>query len=637
MISKATIDKIFREVRVEEVVGDFVNLKRRGANYLGLCPFHQEKTPSFTVTATKGIFKCFGCGKGGNAVNFIMEHENCSYPEALRWIAEKYHIEIEEDFDKTADEAKAEQKERESLLIALQYAGEWFSKSLLETEEGQNLGLSYLEERGFRKDTILKFGLGYCPDAWTNFYQAALKAGYQPEFLEKAGLIKKREGNDEFFDFFKGRVMFPIIGLSGKIIGFGGRVLQKDAKTAKYLNSPESEVYHKSDVLYGIYQAKKAISQQDQCLLVEGYTDVITLHQAGIEHVVASSGTSLTPGQIKLIKRFTDHVTVLYDGDFAGIKASLRGVDLLLQGGLNVKVVTFPDGEDPDSYCKKVGGEAFGLYIESNKQDFINFKTAILIKGSEEDPVKKAEVMRQVAESVAGIPDQFKREVYILECERKFGFPAEMFSREVSTIRRNARIKEEPQEAYRPDSAPAAAPLPKPAIPSYVAAEQDLIRVIMEFGHLPVEGGTTVLDYMLNDLAQSNIQLEDPKSAAAWKVLQQASELSDYEQYLLLHERPEVSALAVDILTRRPALSPHWQERYEIEIKPRQQVYISDMYQALNRVKIIKVDHELEKVRAEINQPDLTEVQMEESMMVMNFWMGKRNELCVNTGTVVLK
>lgn len=624
-------------MRVEEVVGDFVNLKRRGANYLGLCPFHQEKTPSFTVTASKGIFKCFGCGKGGNALNFIMEHENCSYPEAIKWIANKYHIEIEEDFDKTVDEAKAEQKERESLHIALQYAGDWFAKALLETEEGQNIGLSYLEERGYRRDTIIKFGLGYCPDSWTLFYQSAIKAGYQVDYLEKAGLIKSRETGGDYFDFFKGRVMFPIHALSGKIIGFGGRVLQKDAKTAKYLNSPESEVYHKSEVLYGIYQAKKAITQQDNCLLVEGYTDVITLHQAGIEHAVASSGTSLTPGQIKLIRRFTDHVTVLYDGDFAGIKASLRGVDLLLQGGLNVKVVTFPEGEDPDSYCKKVGGDQFGQYIDTNKQDFINFKSAILLKGSETDPVKRAEVMRLVAESVAGIPDHFKREVYIQECERQFGFSADLFSREVAAIRKRTKEKEVPQEAYSPEGKPEPLTYVKPIVPAFIAAEEDLVRVVMEFGHLPASDGVSVLAYLLQDLEHSGIRMEDSRVAAAWGVLQHAGFQEDYEHFLLQHPLPEVSALAVDILTRRPPLSPHWQERYEVEIKPRQHIYISDMYQALNRLKIIKVDQELSLVRAEMTQPELTLEQLEEIMTVMRFWMEKRNELCMNTGTVVLK
>src|SRR5471030_1887269 len=413
MIARSTVDRIMEATDIVEVIGEFVTLKKRGANYVGLSPFANEKTPSFTVSPAKGIFKDFSSGLGGSAVTFLMEHEKFNYPEALKWLAKKYGIDVEETTD--APENREAENHRESLLIVTGYAAKFFHESLLETDEGKSIGLSYFKERGFTNDTIRKFELGYSPDQWEAFTGQALNDGYQQEFLEETGLSVKRE-NGSLYDRYRGRVMFPIHSFTGRVIAFGGRTLKSDKNVPKYVNSPESEIYHKSNVLYGLYFAKKAIREEDNCFLVEGYADVLSVHQAGIENVVASSGTSLTAEQIRLIGRFTKNITILYDGDAAGIKASLRGMDLILEEGLNVKIVSFPDGHDPDSYVRKLGSTAFKTYIDENKKDFILFKTNVLLKDAGNDPLKKAEVIREVVESIAKIPDSIKASVFIKEC-----------------------------------------------------------------------------------------------------------------------------------------------------------------------------------------------------------------------------
>ncbi|HKI89565.1 MAG TPA: DNA primase, partial [Draconibacterium sp.] len=376
VIDHATIERILDAAEITDVVSDFVTLRKRGVNMLGLCPFHNEKTPSFTVSPAKGIFKCFGCGKGGNSVNFIMEHENLSYPEALKWLAKKYHIDVVE--EEETEEQKQLKDERESLMIVSGFAQKFFTRYLWEENEGRTIGLSYFRERSFRDDILKKFEVGFAPDGKTPFTEAAQKQGYKIDFLEKTGLTIVRD--DWIRDRFAGRVMFPIHNLAGRVIAFGGRILKEDKKTAKYLNSPESEIYHKSKVLYGIFQAKREITRNEKCYLVEGYTDVLSMHQAGIENVVASSGTALTTDQIRLIKRFTPNITIIYDGDEAGIKASLRGIDLVLEEGMNVKVLLLPEGEDPDSFAKKMGASAYLKYIQENETDFIQFKTRLLLK-----------------------------------------------------------------------------------------------------------------------------------------------------------------------------------------------------------------------------------------------------------------
>ena len=399
-------------MRVEEVIGDFVQLKRAGSNYKGLSPFSNERTPSFMVSPVKQIWKDFSSGKGGNAIAFLMEHEHFTYPEAIRYLAKKYHIDIEE--TQQSSEEKAQADERESLYIVSEYAQQYFQDTLFNTEAGKAIGMTYFKERGFTEETIQKFRLGFSPDEWTAFTDNALAKGYQLEFLEKTGLTIVN--GDRKFDRFKGRVMFPIHSMSGRVLGFGGRILTNDKKQAKYLNSPESEIYHKSKVLYGIFFAKQAIAKADNCYLVEGYTDVIQMHQKGIENVVASSGTALTQDQIRLTHRLTPNITVLYDGDAAGLRASIRGVDLILEQGMNVKVSTFPDGDDPDSFARKTAYEDLVLYLENNATDFIRFKASLLMQEAQNDPIKKAETIRDMVESISKIPDLIKREVYVREC-----------------------------------------------------------------------------------------------------------------------------------------------------------------------------------------------------------------------------
>ncbi len=414
MISKNTIDTVFETARVEEVIGDFVQLKRAGSNLKGLSPFSNEKSPSFMVSPVKQIWKDFSSGKGGNAVAFLMEHEHFSYPEAIRYLAKKYNIEIEE--TEQTEEDKEQANEKESMYLVSEFAQKYFHNILLNTDEGRAIGYSYFKERGFTGDTIKKFGLGYSPEVWDAFTKEALGKGYKLEFLEKTGLTIN--GENRQIDRFRGRVMFPIQSMSGRVLGFGGRILGNDKKAAKYLNSPESEIYHKSKVLYGIYHAKQAIAKQDNCYLVEGYTDVIQLHQAGIENVVASSGTALTPDQIRLINRLTKNITVLFDGDAAGLRAAIRGIDLILEEGMNVKVCTFPEGEDPDSFAMKSSHDALVAYLEGNSKDFLQFKASLLMDEAKNDPVKKAGLIRDMVTSISKIPDRIQREIYIQECAR---------------------------------------------------------------------------------------------------------------------------------------------------------------------------------------------------------------------------
>lgn len=447
MISKSTIDKVYETARVEEVIGDYVQLKKSGTNYKGLSPFTDERTPSFMVSPVKQIWKDFSSGKGGNVVAFLMEHEHFSYPEAIRYLAKKYNIEIEE--TEQNDEQKQQASERESMYLVSEYAGKYFEEVLWESEAGKAIGLSYFKERGFEEETIRKFGLGYCKDSWDAFTKTALEEGYQLDYLSKTGLtiVKDKEGGGKrMFDRFKGRVMFPIRSMSGRVLGFGGRILTNDKKAAKYLNSPESDIYHKSKVLYGIYHAKQAIAKEDTCYLVEGYTDVIQMHQKGITNVVASSGTALTPEQIRLIHRLTRNITVLFDGDAAGQRASLRGVDLILEQGMNVKVVTFPDGEDPDSFARSHGEHDLRTYLEDNARDFIQFKTSLLAEEAAKDPIKRAEMVREIVSSIARIPDRIQREIYIQECAGMMNISEAVLFNTLAQMGKSAQEKRAPRQ-----------------------------------------------------------------------------------------------------------------------------------------------------------------------------------------------
>lgn len=453
MIDQATIDKIMAATDIVDVVSDFVSLRRRGANYWGLCPFHDDRSPSFSVSPSKGVCKCFSCGKGGSAIHFIMEHEQLSYYEALKYLAKKYNIEVHE--KELTDEERQKRSERENMFVVNTFAQEFFSKSLLETDEGRSVGLAYFKERGFNEDIIRKFGLGYSPEKRDALAVEAQKRGYKIDYLLKTGLCREGQ-NGRIYDLFSGRVMFPVYSVSGKVVAFGGRILKSGVKISKYFNSPESDIYHKSDELYGIYQAKRAIEKERRCYLVEGYTDVLSMHQSGIENVVASSGTALTHGQIRLIHRFTDNITVLYDGDAPGIKASLRGIDLLLQEGLNIKVVLLPDGEDPDSFSKSQSAESFTRYIKEHETDFIRFKTQLLLEDAGEDPIKRADIISNIVESISLIPDAIVRSVYVQECSRLLQIDEQILLSELNKRRQKRAEQQFSRERYNQERQSAA-------------------------------------------------------------------------------------------------------------------------------------------------------------------------------------
>jgi DNA primase len=482
LISKNTIDTVFETARVEEVIGDFVQLKRAGSNFKGLSPFSDERSPSFMVSPAKGIWKDFSSGKGGNSVAFLMEHSHFTYPEAIRYLAKKYNIEIEETVQ--SDEEKAITDVRESMYLVSEFAKDYFHNTLLNLEEGKAIGLSYFKERGFTSETIKKFSLGYSPETWDAFTKEALGKGYKLEFLESTGLTIPRE--DKPFDRFKGRVIFPIQSMSGRILGFGGRILTNDKKAAKYLNSPESEIYHKSKVLYGVFQAKQAIAKQNNCYLVEGYTDVIQFNQAGIENVVASSGTALTPDQIRLINRLTKNITVLFDGDAAGLRASVRGIDLILEEGMNVKVCAFPDGEDPDSFAKKTPYEELVKYLEENAKDFIQFKASLLMSDAKNDPIKKADLIRDMVVSISKIPDRIQREIYIQECSRIMDISeqvlvstlAQLVQKDISELGKKQKQEQKSFEVVKNET-----PIQADKIDILYGLERKIIEILLLYGN----------------------------------------------------------------------------------------------------------------------------------------------------------
>ncbi|MEY8869642.1 DNA primase [Meridianimaribacter flavus] len=480
MISKSTIEHVFETARVEEVIGDFVTLKKSGTNFKGLSPFSDERTPSFMVSPVKQIWKDFSSGKGGNVVTFLMEHEHFTYPEAIKYLAKKYNIDVEE--TEQTNEQKEEANERESMYLVSEFANDYFQKVMFKTDQGQAIGLSYFKERGFTNETIKKFQLGYSPDEWQAFTDEAVKKGYQMEFLEKTGLTIVKD--NKTFDRFKGRVMFPIHSMSGRVLGFGGRILTNDKKAAKYLNSPESTIYHKSKVLYGLYHAKQSIAKEDNCFLVEGYTDVIQFHQTGIKNVVASSGTALTPEQIRLINRLTKNITVLFDGDAAGIRASLRGIDLILEQGMNVRVCTFPNGEDPDSFAKQNTYEELNTFLNENAKDFIQFKASILVEEAKNDPIKKAETIRDIVNSISKIPDSIKREVYVQECSRimdisenvLFSTLAQISKKEHQQANKDFKKEQKAFEVVRQEQ-------PKQKIDIQYELERKIIEILLLYGN----------------------------------------------------------------------------------------------------------------------------------------------------------
>jgi DNA primase len=571
MIDRSTVERILDAAQIVEVVQEFVPLKKRGVNYLGLCPFHNEKTPSFTVSPSKEIFKCFGCGKVGNSVNFVMEHEHLTYPEALKYLAKKFHIEVVE--KELTQEELEKQNERESLLVVSSYASRQFSENLFHTDEGISIGLTYFKERGFRQDTLKKFEVGYSFEKRDAFSRKALEDGYKQDFLVKTGLSIQNE--DRVFDRFSGRVMFPIHSLSGQVLGFGGRILKTDVKTAKYLNSPESEIYHKSRILYGIFQARKSISQEDRCYLVEGYTDVMSLHEANVENVVASSGTSLTQEQVRLIKRFTQNITILYDGDAAGIKASIRGIDLVLEEGMNVKIVLLPNNEDPDSYSKKVSNAEFLKFLKDNETDFIRFKTQLLLSEASNDPVKKADLIRDVVKSIAVIPEAITRTVYIKECSIVLEVSEPILYHEVNKLRQQKNFQDRNKYPGPEDLPVLPTVIIKPEERENVTyySEKEVIRLLLKFGGVEFERSInkedgkeemlTVADYIVREITSDDLLFDDgvcSKIFADFRFHVEHGLIAGEKQFIK-HEDPEISRLSADLLSDSHELSRIWKEK----------------------------------------------------------------------------
>ncbi len=566
MIDQQTIDRIFETADIVEVISEFVQLKKSGANYKGLSPFTNEKTPSFMVSPSKGIFKDFSSGKGGNVVGFLMEHEKLTYPEALRYLARKYHIEISEK-EKSTEDIRLE-NERESMLVVTAWAGKFFRQRIEESEEGRAIGLKYLKERGIREDIIEKFQLGYCPEGRDIFTREAEKSGYRREYLVKTGLTIERNGR--LFDRFSGRIMFPIHSISGTIVGFGGRTMRQDKETAKYLNSPESEIYHKSKILYGLYFGKKSIVNLDRCYLVEGYTDVLSMHQAGIENVVASSGTALTVEQIRLIKRFTSNITIIYDGDEAGIKASFRGIDLVLEEGMNVKVLLLPEGEDPDSFSKSRSAKDFRAFIDENEKDFITFKTGLLLKEAESDPVKKANLITDIVRSISVIPDGIHRSVYIKECSNLLDVGEKVLYAEVEKIKTKELEKKWKAQRY---SEPARKDVPsQPQVPYFVEEvyseneEREIIYFLLKFGkrmlRLRNDEHTemTVAEYIIREIQAEDLEFKNLVYRRIFEsvrdMIENGHELQ--EKFFVFHEDPKIQELAVEIYSMQYELSKVW-------------------------------------------------------------------------------
>lgn len=579
MITRDTVQAIIETARIEEVVSDFVTLRKRGLNMLGLCPFHNEKTPSFTVSPTKGIYKCFGCGKAGNSVNFVMEHEHYTYPEALRFLAKKYNIEIEE-AEQTPEQIQ-EINEKESLYAVTAFAQKFFTEQLFQTEEGKSVGLTYFKNREFRENIMEMFQLGYSPDAWEAFTQTAIKNGYNLEFLVKSGLTIEKDGTH--FDRFSSRVIFPIHNLSGRVIGFGGRILKKDEKKAKYINSPESDIYNKSQVLYGIYFAKNAIIKKDNCYLVEGYTDVISLVQAGFENVVASSGTSLTTDQIRLIKRYTPNITILYDGDEAGLKASFRGIDMILEQGMNVKIVMFPDGEDPDSFVRTHRSIEVEEFLAKEAHDFIRFKTNILLKEAQDDPIKKAGLIKEIVQSIALIPDAIIRSVYVKECSATMDMAEQTLMNELNKLLRK-KFRQTTGQAVPEEIIP----VPEQPTEKQVEAdyhntefqEKDIIRLLLTYNkeniefeakddhEHPVTMAVNVAKFIVDDLNNDDIRFSNlvyQKIFDEYAGFILKEELPD-EKYFINHNSKKVSAAVIDLLTSPYELSENWELVARIEV-----------------------------------------------------------------------
>jgi DNA primase len=640
LISKSTIDTVFETARVEEVIGDFVQLKRAGTNFKGLSPFSDERSPSFMVSPVKQIWKDFSSGKGGNSVAFLMEHEHFTYPEAIRYLAKKYNIEIEETVQ--SDEEKSQTDVRESMYLVSEFAQKYFHDTLLNSEEGKAIGYSYFKERGFKNETIKKFALGYSPENWDSFSKEALGKGYKIEFLESTGLTIVKD--DRLIDRFRARVLFPIQSMSGRILGFGGRILTNDKKAAKYLNSPESDIYHKSKVLYGIFQAKQAIAKQNNCYLVEGYTDVIQFHQAGIENVVASSGTALTPDQIRLINRLTKNITVLFDGDAAGLRASIRGIDLILEEGMNVKVCAFPDGEDPDSFAKKTPYEDLVLYLENNSKDFIQFKASLLMGDAKNDPIKKADLIRDMVTSISKIPDRIQREVYIQECARIMDISeqvlmstlAQLVQKDITEVGKKQKQEQKAFEVVKNEN-----PVEVEKLDILYQLERKIIEILLLYGNKTEE----FEDVLLKANAEGEIEnVTEKKEYAVYQrvflsLQEDEVELADtlfrdiYNnlinyfhqnehfsiEHYMMQLPPEFAQEVTDILMEDERLTLHDWEGQNIIVKQKDQTISQYVSETILTLRWYLVNRIIEEIKGSISsEPDSDNI--EPLSMVMDYY-----------------
>ena len=612
-IDPETVERIKQAAAVADVIGDYVTVKKKGANYWACCPFHGEKTPSFSISPSKGIYKCFGCGKAGDSVRFVMDIEGLGYGEALRHLAKKYGIDIQE--EEMTDDQILRQNERESLFIMLDYAKEFFKKQLYDTEEGKSIALPYFKERGFSDSTLQAFDLGYSPEAWDALLKSSLKQGFSQEIIEKAGLVTQKNEEGKVYDRFRNRVIFPIHNVSGKIIAFGARILRNDAKSsqAKYLNSPETEVYHKSSSLYGIHQAKNELRRLDVCYLVEGYTDVISLHQAGIKNVVASSGTSLTIEQIKLIGRFTQHITVLYDGDSAGIKAALRGMDLILEEGLQVNLVVFPEGQDPDSYVRKIGSEAFVEYIKKESKDIISFQANLFLQEAGDDPFKRSELIKEMVLSISKIPDAIQRSLFIQKTSSLMRLEEDVLLAEMNKIHLK-NLKQRGGGNSPTGTSPISSqaytevqnliePVSETGVESYqnlaFYQESECIRLLVNFGHLEINPekapGVSVTQYLLEEL--DGVLFQMPLFNKLMDICKTEFKNSNSlkPEFYLHHTDEEIQRFAIDCSSEKHNLSSTWKDRHEIKVTNEAEMLEDLAYKNVLRLRKVYNDQRLQE------------------------------------------
>jgi DNA primase len=643
LITRDTIDEVKNRLDIVDVVGDFISLKRSGQNYKALSPFTNEKTPSFYVVPSKGIFKDFSSGKGGDAITFVMEHEGMSYVEAIRYLAKKYGVEIKED-ERRSQEELASQSTRDALYILMNYAKDYYKDLLFKNEEGRSIGLSYFRERGFNDRTIEKFELGYSLNEWDHLMKAAVAKGYSEEMLEKAGLlIRKEEGESRVkkYDRFRGRVIFPVHNLSGKVIAFGARILTKEKDQPKYINSPETEIYHKSNVLYGMFQAKNAIRKEEFCYLVEGYTDVISLHQSDIENVVASSGTALTEEQIKLMRRFTENVTVLYDGDAAGIKAALRGIDLVLKGGLNVRIVLLPDGEDPDSYSRKMGSTELKKYLVQHTQDFISFKIDLYSKDAAHDPIKKAEAIREIVASISVIPDPIKRSVYIQETSVLLKIPESVLFTELNKMLIKDRDKKT-QEKIRDEHNQPVEPIidqtqvSKTDINSMVQMqERETIRLLLNYAESQYEE-QRLIDFVLTEL--EDVEFTNPVFKEIYHAFRENADKKKVVDtyYFMENGSPGVKSAVADLTTNRYETSKHWSDKYHIYFPHEKDIVRDAAYANILRLKFRVIQKLMEENLTDMKKAS-NESDLEKYFTIHEQLKGAEKEIASILGIVVSK